>query len=57
MKKKKPKEKIVAEKVKNTFTQQDFVDYCFWYKTTNFNCEGHSPEDCVKQWMRSHSIK
>ena len=57
MKKKEPKEKTVAEKVKNTFTKQDIVAYCYWYKTTNFNCEGHSPEDCVNEWMRAHSIK
>jgi len=27
--------------------------FCLWYKTTDFNCEGNSPEDCVKEYLKT----
>ena len=27
--------------------------FCLWYKTTDFNCEGNSPEDCVTEYLKT----
>lgn len=27
--------------------------FCDWYKTTDFNCEGNSPEDCVNEYLKT----
>ena len=46
------------EKYKNTSKQKDDEEntkqltlFCHWYKTTDFNCEGHSETDCVNEYL------
>jgi len=28
--------------------------FCEWYKTTNFNCEGNPPQECVDEYLKAN---
>jgi len=30
----------------------DLISFCDWYKKTDFNCEGHSSNDCVNEYCK-----
>lgn len=32
------------------------ISFCYWYKHTDFNCEGNSSEDCVNEYIKSITI-
>ena len=34
-------------------TKEQLIPFCYWYKTTDFNCEGHSSEDCVNEYLKN----
>jgi hypothetical protein len=33
---------------------EQLIAFCDWYKTTDFNCEGHSSNDCVNEYLKSN---
>ena len=33
---------------------EQLISFCDWYKTTDFNCEGHSSNDCVDEYLKSN---
>lgn len=33
---------------------EQLIAFCDWYKTTDFNCEGHSSNDCVDEYLKSN---
>lgn len=33
---------------------EQLIAFCDWYKTTEFNCEGHSSNDCVDEYLKSN---
>ena len=33
---------------------EQLIAFCDWYKTTDFNCEGHSSNDCVGEYLKSN---
>ena len=33
---------------------EQLIDFCDWYKRTDFNCEGHSSNDCVDEYLKSN---
>ena len=28
--------------------------FCEWYKTTDFNCEGNPPQECVDEYLKAN---
>lgn len=37
------------------YDERDLIKLIEWYKTTDFNVEGHSPEDCVLKYHQTHT--
>jgi hypothetical protein len=35
----------------NVFSEKDIILYSYWLRETSFNVHGHSPEDCVDEWV------
>ena len=33
---------------------EQLIAFCNWYKRTDFNCEGHSSNDCVDEYLKSN---
>jgi hypothetical protein len=33
---------------------EQLIAFCDWYKTTDFNCEGHPSNDCVDEYLKSN---
>lgn len=33
---------------------EQLIAFCDWYKNTDFNCEGHSSNDCVDEYLKSN---
>jgi hypothetical protein len=33
---------------------EQLIAFCDWYKTTDFNCEGHSSNDCVDEYLKNN---
>ncbi|MFW6219976.1 MAG: hypothetical protein ACOC33_03975 [bacterium] len=44
------------EAVKNCFIPDVsyLLAFCEWYKTTNFNCEGNPPQECVDEYLKAN---
>lgn len=36
----------------SSFKLNDMIEYSEWLRDTNFNVEGHSPIDCIIQWLK-----
>jgi hypothetical protein len=37
--------------IKDSFSKEEFVTFTYWLRTTEFNIEGYSPEDCLDKWI------
>ena len=44
---------ITIKKVKDSWTKDEVIIYHYWLRTTKFNSEGHSPEDCLNEFIRN----
>lgn len=40
-----------------SYTKNDLILLLNWYKTTDFNVEGHSSEDCVNQCLLEDGLE
>lgn len=34
--------------------RSELLAFCEWYKTTDFNCEGNPPEECVDEYKKAN---
>jgi hypothetical protein len=48
------KENVALRKHAVMQRSEQLIAFCDWYKRTDFNCEGHSSNDCVDEYLKSN---
>jgi hypothetical protein len=46
-----------VEITKHEYSHDEVVSYSYWLRNTNFNVDGHSPEDTLKEFNNRHPKK
>lgn len=47
---------VLIENEPYNHDNSQLLDFCEWYKTTSFNCEGNPSEECVVEYLTSKAL-